>query len=86
MRFKKAIIAALAVSMTASPVLAQSAAPLSVASSVSRIGAATGDASSLRRDGYLIPGLVIAVILAAAILWTSNKDTELDNPSIPRSP
>jgi hypothetical protein len=83
MRFKKAIIAALAVSMTTAPVMAQSASSLSLG----RAGAALQSGSSLDDDDddYLLPGLVIAAIIAAAILWTSNKDAELSNPN-PRSP
>ena len=81
MRFNKAIIAALAVSMSAAPVMAQSAAPLSFAA-VSRSGASMQDASGIDNE-YLLPGLAIMLILAAAILWTSNKDSDLGNPVSP---
>jgi hypothetical protein len=81
MRFNKAIIAALAISMSAAPVMAQSAAPLSVAA-VSRSGASMQDANGIDNE-YLLPGLAIMLILAAAILWTSNKDSDLGNPVSP---
>jgi hypothetical protein len=68
MRFNKAIAAMLGISMTATPVLAQSAAPLSPVSAASRAGATTQNANSLDTDGYLLPALVILAILAAAIL------------------
>jgi len=80
MRFNKAIAAVLGLSMAATPVLAQTTAPLSP---VSRAAAATQDANSLDTEGYLLPGLVIMAILAAAILWASNKDSDLDNPISP---
>jgi hypothetical protein len=78
MRFSKPLIAAaLAISMSSTAVLAQSAAPLSVAS---RSGAAIQDTSRLDGDHpRLIPALVIIAVLAAAILLTSNNDG-------PRSP
>jgi glycerol uptake facilitator-like aquaporin len=80
MRFKKAIIAALAVSMTTAPVMAQSASSLSLG----RAGAALQSGSSIDEDtDYLLPALVITAILAAAILWTSNKDSKLSNPRSP---
>lgn len=77
MRFRKAIVAAAGISMAASPVLAQSAAPLSIASSVNRAGASIQGASRLNEERALLPALVIMAILAAAILWTSNEDSDL---------
>jgi hypothetical protein len=78
MRFNKAIAAVLGISMAATPVLAQSSAPLAP---MSRVGAATQDANSMNDDnGYLLPGLVIAAILAAAILWASSRDSDHNNP------
>ena len=73
MRFKKAIIAALGVSMVAAPVLAQSAAPLSVAASA-RAGAAFQGSSLIEEDDLLLPAAVLIAILAAAILLTGNSD------------
>jgi hypothetical protein len=71
MRFSKPLIAAaLAISMSGTPVLAQSAAPLSVAS---RSGAATEDTNELY-SSRLIPALVIIAILAAAILISHNQN------------
>jgi hypothetical protein len=69
MRFSKAFTAAtVAISMASTPVLAQSAAPLSVASSVSRSGAATGDANDLRGHTLVSVFVVIAVILGAILI------------------
>jgi hypothetical protein len=73
MLFRKAIVAALAVSMSSAPVLAQSAAPLSIASSASRAGAVTKGASNLDTE-YLLPAVVIIAILTAAILLTGRDD------------
>ncbi|HEY5711917.1 MAG TPA: hypothetical protein VIT38_08485 [Allosphingosinicella sp.] len=81
MKITKAILgAALCFSVAGSPVLAQSAAPLSVAAPVDRSGAATEDESSLDTSGYLLPALVIIVVLAGAILLASGGS---DNPSSP---
>jgi hypothetical protein len=65
--------------MTATPVLAQSAAPLSPVSATSRDGAATQNANSLDTDGYLLPGLIILAILTAAILLINSDG----NPASP---
>ena len=73
MRFKKAIIAALGVSMVAAPVLAQSAAPLSVAAS-GRAGAAFQGSGLIEEDDLLLPAAVLIAIFAAAILLTGNSD------------
>jgi len=77
MRFSKPLIAAaLAISMSGTPVLAQSAAPLSIAaplSAAARSGAPTEDANQLRNQ-YLLPALVIIAVLAAAILISNNQD------------
>jgi len=71
MRFSKPLIAAaLAISMCSTPVLAQSAAPLSVAS---RSGAATNNTNELY-NSYLLPALVIIAVLAAAIIASNNND------------
>ena len=71
MRFSKSLIAAaLAISMSGAPVLAQSAAPLSVAS---RSGATTEDSNELFTS-HLVPALIIIAVLAAAILLTNNDD------------
>jgi hypothetical protein len=73
MRLSKPLIAAaLAISMSSTAVLAQSAAPLSVAS---RSGIAMQDTSRLGGDHpRLIPALVIIAVLAAAILLVNNDN------------
>jgi hypothetical protein len=77
MSFKKATVAAiLAVSMASTPVLAQSAASLSVAS---RSGAATEDASELR-GGFIIPAVAIIAIILGILALTGGGD---DGPSSP---
>jgi hypothetical protein len=77
MRFSKPLIAAaLAISMSGTPVLAQSAAPLSIAAPLSvaaRSGAPTKDSNQLENQ-YLLPALVIIAVLAAAILISNNQD------------
>ena len=66
---KKIAAAAVGISMTATPVLAQqSAAPLSVANSVSRSGAATRDASDLNRQATIGIFVIAALILAAFLI------------------
>jgi hypothetical protein len=56
--------------MSGTPVLAQSAAPLSVAA---RSGAPTDNSNQLDNQ-YLLPALVIIAVLAAAILLSNNQD------------
>jgi hypothetical protein len=68
MRLEAFTAAAVAISMAGTPVLAQSAAPLSVASSVSRSGAATEDASNAIGGRYLVSALVVIAVLLGAIL------------------
>ena len=69
MRLLKAFTAAsVAISMAGSPVLAQSAAPLSVAHSVSRSGATTQDENDLFRLNAVSIGVILAVILAAFLI------------------
>ena len=72
MRFSKPLIAAaLAISMCSTPVLAQSAAPLSVAA---RSGAVTTNGNELYgHNPYLFPALVIIAVLAAAILLSNHQ-------------
>jgi hypothetical protein len=78
MRFTKAFTAAsVAISMASTPVLAQSAAPLSVANSVSRSGATTQDANDLRGHTLVAALVVIAVILGAILI------PEITKPSSP---
>jgi len=79
MRLKKALAAAIGLSMVSTPVLAQSAAPLSVMASMSRAGAGMEEASGLE-DEYLLPGLIIFAVLAAAILYTANDDSNSASP------
>jgi hypothetical protein len=68
MRLLKAFTAAaVAASMAGTPVLAQSAAPLSVASAVSRSGAATEDANALRSH-VVVSAVVVLVLVLGALL------------------
>lgn len=76
---KAAVAAVIGLSMASSPVLAQSAAPLSVAQSVSRASASTQDENELR-GGYIIPAVIIIAIIAGVVLLTSGGN---DNPSSP---
>jgi hypothetical protein len=79
MSFRKASLAAmLAVSMTGTPLLAQtapSAAPLSVAE---RSGAETQEASELR-GGFIIPLLAVVAVIAG-LLAAFNDDDEPNSP------
>ena len=76
MSFKKASVAAmLAVSMIATPVLAQSAAPLSVA----RSGAEMSDSNAMR-GGFLIPALAVIAIILGILAATGGSN---DRPSSP---
>jgi hypothetical protein len=72
---KFAVAAALAITSAATPVLAQSAAPLSVA----RSGAQTGNASQFwNKDDYWVPlGLFAAVIIAIVLINRSHDDDDL---------
>ena len=73
---KPALAATLALSMAAAPVLAQSAAPLSVSHAFVQ-----GDSDGTTNRNYLLPAIVIIAVLAAAILLVSNSDK--DHPSSP---
>jgi hypothetical protein len=79
--FRAATAAALALSLTATPVLAQSAAPLSVA----RGAAVIDDGNSLADEsGYLIPAAVIIAVLVVAVLVTKgDDDDDFGNPVSP---
>lgn len=71
MSFKKASVAAmLAASMVATPVLAQSAAPLSVAA---RGGAEVGATNDVR-GGFLIPAVAIIAIILGILAATGGGD------------
>ena len=76
MRVNKALVAAIGLSMVATPVLAQSAAPLSI----TRSAAVMEGASHLDDDGYLLPGIVLVAILAAAILFSKSQGSEPTSP------
>lgn len=76
MRFSKAIIAALSISMVSTPVLAQSAAPLSIAGA-SRMGAPMAGASNIDEDNLLLPGAILLAVIAAIILYSGNRDSDL---------
>jgi len=71
MSFKKATVAAiLAVSMASTPVLAQSAASLSVAS---RAGASTTDENELR-GGFILPAIAIVAIILGVLALTGDNE------------
>lgn len=77
MSFKKASVAAmLAASMVASPVLAQSAAPLSVAA---RSGAQTSDANELR-GGFIIPLIAVVAIILGILAATGGSGDRPHSP------
>jgi hypothetical protein len=78
MRLRNAMIAALSLSMTATPVLAQSAAPLSVAQSLERAGPEMDGASNMRRDiGVAIAFFAIAIGL---VVLLSDGDEDSTSP------
>ena len=81
MRFPKPLAAAIGLSMISSPVLAQSAAPLSIAP----MGAPMDQASRLDGEGggYILPAVIIVAVLAAAILISHNQNDDLHNPQSP---
>jgi hypothetical protein len=78
MRFSKAFTAAaVAISMAGTPVLAQSATPLPVASSVSRSGATTegeNDLMGITTTGIIV---IILVVLSAILI---PEITKSDSP------
>ena len=61
------------------PVLAQSAAPLSLAP----VGAQLEDANGLAGDSYILPAIIIFGVIAAAILISNEQDSDLNNPTSP---
>lgn len=76
MRFTKlAVAAAVALATAGSPVLAQSAAPLSI----QRSGAQTANGSQFwNKDDYWVPlGIFAVVILAIVLIGQSNDDDDL---------
>jgi hypothetical protein len=74
---KFAVAAAVAFASAATPVLAQSAAPLSIA----RSGAQTGSANQFwDKDEYWVPLGIFAVVIAAIILIGSSNDNDDDLP------
>jgi hypothetical protein len=83
MRFRKAIIAVLGISMAGTPVLAQQAAPLSIAGGASRMGAPMAGALNIDEDDNLLVAGALIAIMAAVILWTSNKSSNHSNPVSP---
>ena len=77
MSFKKAsVAAALAVSMASTPVLAQSAAPLSVAA---RSGATTQNANELR-GGFIIPLVALVAIILGILAATQGHGSPPHSP------
>ena len=79
MRLTKPLAAAIGLSLAASPVLAQSAAPLSLAPA----GAQLDEANGLTGENYIFPAIIIIAVLAAAILISNNQDDDLNNPASP---
>ncbi len=79
MRFTRSLAAVIGLSMAATPVLAQSAAPLSLAPA----GAQLDESGSLAGDSYILPAILIFGVIAAAVLITSNQDHDLHNPQSP---
>jgi hypothetical protein len=71
--------AIVALSMTSAPVLAQSAAPLSVAASQARAGAALENESELG-GGFIIPLLALAAIIAGILVVVDSGDNEPTSP------
>jgi hypothetical protein len=77
MSFKKASVAAmLAASMVASPVLAQSAASLSIAA---RDGAEVG-ATSEMRGGFVIPAIAVVAIILGILALTGGSNDRPHSP------
>jgi hypothetical protein len=77
MSFKKAsVAAALAVSMASTPVLAQSAAPLSVAA---RSGATTQNANELR-GGFIIPLIALVAVILGILAATQGHGSRPHSP------
>jgi len=77
MSFKKASVAAmLAVSMMATPVLAQSAAPLSVAA---RSGADVSGTNEIR-GGFIIPLVAVVAIILGILAATSDGGDRPHSP------
>ena len=76
MRLFKPLAAMASLSLAASPVLAQSAAPLSVAPAV----APTTESSQLN-GGFIIPGIVLLAIVVGAIIVIADDDN--DRPTSP---
>lgn len=75
MRLKNLMVAAVAVSMTASPVLAANpAASLSVAPASARASAEEGD-SDLAGGGFLVAIIAAAAIIAGIIIIADNDDS-----------
>jgi hypothetical protein len=70
MRITRPLAAAIGLSMVASPVLAQAAAPLSLAP----IGAGMEQSSGLSGDSYILPAVIIFGVLAAAILISNDNN------------
>jgi hypothetical protein len=71
MSFKKASVAAmLAASMVATPVLAQSAAPLSL---VARSGAETETTNEMR-GGFIIPAVAVVAIILGILALSGGGD------------
>ena len=77
MRFGKILAAAAALSLTASPVLAQSASSLSL--SGARVGASMEEGNELE-GGFIIPLLAVAAVILAVVVIADGGD---DAPTSP---
>jgi hypothetical protein len=73
---KASVAAALAVAMASTPVLAQSAAPLSIAA---RSGAATEDSSEWR-GGFIIPVVAVVAIILGILAATGGHNDRPHSP------
>ncbi len=78
MRFTKVLLAAAAVSMTASPVLAAAAQP-SVAHVSARAGAKAGNSELAGGGGFFVAIIAVIAVIAGVII-VANQDDEPDSP------
>jgi SNF family Na+-dependent transporter len=73
MRFGKILLAAAAVSMAATPALANPASSLSVSNSV-RTGSSAGKKSELAGGGIIIAVLAVAAVVAGIVIIADDND------------
>lgn len=82
---RQILTAAAISSLIATPVMASSAAPLSV-SSVQRSGAAVGDESELSAPGSFIGIALFAAVIIGGIILVATDDDDGDDIDTPVSP